>query len=72
MSLRTLSLILLITFFINAVSTVFFLLPVALQQQAMPLSLIGWLMSIAGVGSLISRPAGTYVTEKAALKGVCC
>jgi len=59
---------LLVTFFINAFITIFFLLPAALQQQAMPLSLIGWLMGVASIGSLLSRPLGSYMTERVGIK----
>ena len=58
----------LVTFFINAFSTLFFLFPAALQQQAMPLSLIGWLMGVAGIGSLLGRPLGSYMTERVGIK----
>ncbi len=59
---------LLVTFFINAFLTLFFLFPAALKLQAMPLSLIGWLMGVASVGALLSRPVGSAVTEKLGLK----
>jgi MFS family permease len=58
----------LVTFFINAFLTLFFLFPAALQQQAMPLSLIGWLMGVASIGSLLSRPLGSYMTERVGIK----
>ena len=58
----------LVTFFINAFFTLFFLFPAALQQQAMPLSLIGWLMGVAGIGSLLGRPLGGYMTERVGIK----
>lgn len=58
----------LVTFFCNAFFTLFFLLPAALQQQAMPLSLIGWLMGVAGIGSLLGRPLGGYMTERVGIK----
>jgi len=41
MDRRTFLYSLLVTFFINAFLTLFFLFPAALQRQAMPLSLIG-------------------------------
>ena len=59
---------LLVTFFINAFLTLFFLFPAALQQQAMPLSLIGWLTGVASIGSLLSRPLGSYMTERVGIK----
>ena len=59
---------LLVTFFINAFPTLFFLFPAALQQQAMPLSLIGWLTGVASIGSLLSRPLGSYMTERVGIK----
>jgi MFS family permease len=59
---------LLVTFFIYAFLTLFFLLPAALQQLAMPLPLIGWLMGIASIGSLLSRPLGSYMTERVGMK----
>lgn len=63
MDRRTFLYSLLVTFFINAFLTLFFLFPAALQRQAMPLSLIGWVMGVASVGALLSRPIGSTVTE---------
>ena len=34
----------------------------------MPLSLIGWLMGVAGVGSLLGRPLGGYMSQKVGIK----
>ncbi len=59
---------LLVTFFIIAFSSLFFLFPAALQRQNMPFVLIGWLMSIASISSLLSRPVGSYLTERLGIK----
>lgn len=58
----------LVTFFINSLASVFYLFPPVLQQWGISLSLIGWLMSMGGAGSLLSRPFGSYLTEKMGLK----
>ena len=63
MDRRTFLYSLLVTFFINAFLTLFFLFPAALQRQAMPLSLIGWVMGVGSVGALLSRPIGSTMTE---------
>ncbi len=61
---RTFFLCWLVTYLGQAYLSMFFLYPVALQRQGIPLALSGWLMSIFSVGSMLMRPAGSILNER--------
>ena len=61
---RTFFLCWLVTYLGQAYLSMFFLYPVALQRQGIPLALSVWLMSIFSVGSMLMRPAGSILNER--------
>jgi MFS family permease len=61
---RTFWLCWLVTYLGQAYVSMFFMYPVALQQQGISLALTGWLMSIFSVASTLIRPVGSLMSER--------
>lgn len=61
---RTFRLCWLVTYFSQTFVSMFFLYPVAIQQQGFPFILTGWLMSIFSVTSTLVRPFSGIITER--------
>ncbi|HPI97911.1 MAG TPA: MFS transporter, partial [Synergistales bacterium] len=68
MSRNTFFPVLSVNFFIQSFIAVFFLFPAALQDQGLPLSQIGWLMSSFNMVSTVVRLVGGTVSEKVGVR----